>query len=211
MRWKLLATLVVLAAVVTAGLYWWYDGGRHHFFPKRWGVVEEGIVYRSGQVDESLIEDVLREHGIEVIVDLAEDRPDAKDHTAEAQAAARLGIEKLDLWGLDGNGEGDPALYASAVTEMVKARDASKPVLVHCAAGSQRTGGAVAYYRMLVQGWSGERAFKEYMGYHHREPRHTKLQDFVNAHMQDVARQLVEARILDAMPETLPFFGRGDE
>lgn len=38
---------------------------------------------------------------------------------------------------------------------------ADKPVLVHCWHGSDRTGIVVAMYRMVVQGWSREKAIAE--------------------------------------------------
>ena len=37
-------TTLVLAVVV-GGIVWWVDQGRHYFFPKNWGVVEEGRIY----------------------------------------------------------------------------------------------------------------------------------------------------------------------
>ncbi len=38
---------------------------------------------------------------------------------------------------------------------------ARQPVLVHCQHGSDRTGMMVAFYRVIVQGWSKERAARE--------------------------------------------------
>jgi len=46
----------------------------------------------------------------------------------------------------------------------------SQPVFVHCRRGADRTGTAVALYRIVVQGWSTEEAIKELQdggyGYH---------------------------------------------
>ncbi len=45
------------------------------------------------------------------------------------------------------------------------ARDpASQPVFVHCQHGSDRTGTAVALYRVAVQGWDREEAIQEMTG-----------------------------------------------
>lgn len=38
---------------------------------------------------------------------------------------------------------------------------AERPILVHCWHGADRTGAVVALYRMVVQGWSRERAIGE--------------------------------------------------
>ena len=46
-------TLVV--AVVVGGIVWWVDQGRHYVFPKNWGTVEEGRIYRSGRIDEASV------------------------------------------------------------------------------------------------------------------------------------------------------------
>ncbi|TAE77038.1 MAG: protein tyrosine phosphatase [Verrucomicrobia bacterium] len=44
---------------------------------------------------------------------------------------------------------------------------AEKPLLVHCFHGSDRTGVVIAMYRMVIQGWSRDRAIAELL-----DPRH---------------------------------------
>jgi tyrosine-protein phosphatase SIW14 len=39
--------------------------------------------------------------------------------------------------------------------------DAPKPILVHCARGSDRTGVVIAMYRIIFQNWTKEEAIKE--------------------------------------------------
>lgn len=48
-------------------------------------------------------------------------------------------------------------------------RQAEKPILVHCRFGADRTGGVIAAYRVLEQGWSSEQANEEMLrgGYGH--------------------------------------------
>lgn len=187
--------------------YWWLDGGRYRFKPRRFGVVEAGAIYRSGQIHEALIEDVLREHGIRVIVDLAEDKPGGEHAAAERAAAKRLGIRKVDLKGLRGDAVGPIASYAEALEAIVRAREAGEPVLVHCEAGSQRTGAAVAWYRMLIQGWDGARAHEETTDYQRWHSKNEKLVPFVNANMQALAAMLVARGILERVPDPLPVYG----
>ncbi len=206
-RWKLKLTVTLVLGAIGFFAYWWLDGGRYMFFPKNWGVVEEGVIYRSGQIHPRIIEDVLRENEIDVIIDLAIDTPGREDHEAEVAAAKKLDIPKIDFVSLDGSGRGDIADYEGALAEILAAKRAGKRVLVHCAAGSERTGGVIACYRMLFQGWDGKRAYEEYLSYRRRPPDHTRLTDFVNANMEALVDGLVKRGLLPAGPDPLPRFG----
>jgi protein tyrosine/serine phosphatase len=206
-RHRALALGLLLCLVAGGGYAWWRDGGKRLFQPRNWGVVEEGWLYRSGQIHARLIEDVLRDHRIDVVIDLSRDDPRIPSVQAEEQAVRRLGIRKLDLAGLNGSGVGRIDAYSEALEEIVRARDAGERVLVHCSAGSQRTGGAIALYRMLFEGWSGDRAYREYLSYRNRPPERDKLARFLNENMEGVVARLVRSGALESPPETLPVFG----
>jgi protein tyrosine phosphatase (PTP) superfamily phosphohydrolase (DUF442 family) len=186
---------------------WWWQAGQDALVPKNFGVVESGRIYRSGQIDAFVIEHTLDQYDIELIIDLAEDRPDQPDPAAEREVVARLGIEKIDVFGLDGSGLGDIARYVDALRALLAARDAESTVLVHCSAGSQRTGGLFAYYRLLMQGWDRAAVWDEYMRYRWRRPQTMRLPDYINAHMRHVAEALVADGRIDAVPDPLPVFG----
>jgi protein tyrosine/serine phosphatase len=203
-----IATAAVLAIGAAIGGYaWWREEGSRLFHPRNFGVVEEGFLYRSGQIHPRIIEDVLREYEIDLVIDLARDDPRRESVRAEIAAVEALGIRKLDLFGLDGYGVGRLDAYASALEEIARARSAGARVLVHCSAGSERTGAAVALYRMLFQGWTGERAYAEYLGYRNRPPRHRRLPDYLNRNMQRLVAQLVARGVLAEPPSPLPVFG----
>jgi protein tyrosine/serine phosphatase len=53
----------------------------------------------------------------------------------------------------------------------VMADPANRPLMVHCRQGADRTGAIVALYRVVVQGWSKQKALLEMKdgGYHHNE------------------------------------------
>jgi hypothetical protein len=209
-RWLYLGLAAgVPLAVLTVATYWFLDTGNRLFFPRKWGVVEEGRIYRSGMIHRRLIEDVLKEHRIATIVNLSELGPDAPDLAAEREAAARLGVRMVDAPGLEGDGRGEVGAYAAAVTELARATR-ERPVLVHCVAGSERTGASVAAYRMLVQGWDGARTYAEYLSYRRRPPEDDRLRRFVNEHLGELARRLVEAGVLDRVPDPLPVFAPAD-
>src|SRR5262249_3927257 len=139
-RW--IAAAVVLVAAVIAANHRQITALRDRFIPKRWGVVEEGKIYRSGQISRHLIRQMLVTNRIQTVVDLTWDDPNETNHVAELAAIADLGIERK-LCPLQSDGTGDVHIYGQAVAEVARAARAGTPVLVHCAAGTQRTGGVV--------------------------------------------------------------------
>lgn len=200
--------VLLLCVLAFAGfVIWWWQVGQDMLVPRNFGVVEPGRIYRSGQIDAFLIERTLDQNDVDVIIDLAADPPGRRDPIVEAETAERLGIEKIDLWGLDGSGRGDIELYKRALDALIDRDQAGKIVLVHCSAGSQRTGGLFAYYRLLVQGWPRTDAWDEYMDYRWRKPQTMRLPDYVNGHMREVAEFLAASGRIDAVPDPLPVFG----
>lgn len=204
---RAIASLLLVLGAAGGGYAWWAEGGKRMFLPRNWGVVEEGWLYRSGQVHPRLIEDLLREHRIDLVIDLARDRPGDEAAAAEVRAVRALGIRKLDLWGLNGSGIGRSRAYSDALEAIVRAREAGLRVLVHCSAGSQRTGGAIALYRMLYDGWSGDAAYREYLSYRNRPPSRERLVQFLNERMEKVVARLVDSGALATAPTELPVFG----
>jgi protein tyrosine phosphatase (PTP) superfamily phosphohydrolase (DUF442 family) len=195
--------VVVGAALAVGGAIWaWDDLLKERIFPKRFGVVEEGQIYRSGQLHPALVEQTLHDRGIEVIVDLdPDDTPEAR---AEATAAERLGIEHR-LFPLVGDGTGDIEQYAQAILRMKSAVDADQPVLVHCSAGTYRTGGVVAMYRVLLEGWTPERALDEMEEYDWKR-KNPILPAYLNRNMTALAARLTELGVIDHVPDPLPVF-----
>jgi hypothetical protein len=197
------AVLLLLCIAVGATI-WWRDGGSRLFFPRLWDVVVPGFLYRSGQIHARLIEDVLREHRIDLVIDLARDRFGDPHARAEREAIERLGIRRLAFEDLGGSGRGNPMSYVEALAAIAEAQRAGSRVLVHCSAGSERAGGAVMLYRTLFQGWSGTDAYAEYLRYRNRPPRSSNVAHFLDAHMPEIAGELVARRALAALPDGLP-------
>jgi hypothetical protein len=207
----LLGTLFILALLGAAGWFWWSElQGRWFFSPRQWGAVEEGRIYRSGQIHWRVVEDALARHGIRVIVDLAIDEPGDRNAAAECEVADRLGIRKVDVHGLGGHGTGPVEAYADALATIRQARAAGEPVLVHCAAGAQRTGGAVAFHRLLFDGWDGRRTYEEMAAFRGRPKGVDPLFDYVNENLRALAERLVERGLLPAVPSPLPRLERGE-
>ena len=63
------------------------------------------------------------------------------------------------------------AINENDILEVLKViKSAKKPILIHCWHGSDRTGVAIAAYRMIFENWSAEEAIEEFrspeFGYH---------------------------------------------
>jgi protein tyrosine/serine phosphatase len=203
-RWRALLMLIaLLAAVLLAVNHEQVRDLRDRFIPKRWGVVEDGKIYRSGQLSRHLVKRMLRDNRIKVVVDLTSDDPDEPNHVAELAATAELGIERR-VCPLVADGTGDVHVYARAVSEVAAAARQGKTVLVHCAAGAQRTGGVVALYRMLVQGKSPEFTLAEMESYKYDPRSSPKLLEYVNAHVGEIAADLVQDGVIERVPDPLP-------
>lgn len=192
--------LVVLALALT-----WAGGGKYYFIAKRFGVVVPGQLFRSGQISKWVQEDQWKAYGIRAVIDLTGNSPEDEDQQHEMTLARKLGFEHR-RFPLRGDGTGDIASYANAVEAIVKYEKAGVPVLVHCSAGAQRTGGVVASYRLLIQGWTPEEALREMQDYTFRPKRDTDLLPYLNANMATLAAMLKERGVIAEVPATLPQF-----
>lgn len=199
-----LVIVIATTCVIVAGVVAW-DQLKYQLFPKRFGVVVPGLVYRSGQISPGLIKTVLRENKIAAVIDTTGLEPGDKSQAAETKAIAELGIASF-RFPLSGDGTGKIENYARAIAELHESRLAGKPVLLHCSAGTQRTGGIVAAYRVLVQGRPTDEAIREMERYEFSREKDKVLIDYLNAHMDELARRLVELGVIERVPDPLPVF-----
>ena len=197
---RLRVAAVVLACILIGGVSWWYAGLRNYFFPDNFGVVEPGKIYRSAQIHPRVLRQTLLDNNIRVIVDLSQE--ESGDAQAEKQIAAELGIERISVPGLGGKGVGEPGAYPAALRAVVKANRQGKAVLVHCQSGAQRTGGVIATYRMLVQGWSENDAFAEAKQFHYRPTQNPHLVPFVEQHLGEWKATLEAEHVVPLHPTT---------
>ena len=84
--------------------------------------------------------------------------PDAPESIAEREAAERLGLRWHNI-PLRGNGASTPA-DRDRIRQLLSAPPA-EPTLVHCAAGTNRTGLAIGMYRIRHDGWTVEQVIDE--------------------------------------------------
>lgn len=199
---RLFLTIGVIVAVIGGGIWLWEDVLEDRLIPKRFGVVVPGSIYRSGQLSPTLIRKTLARHEIDLVVHLGVHDPLNKAHVAEQAAVESLGIERR-LFPLRGDGTGDIDNYAQAIAAIVEARDAGQRVLVHCAAGSYRTGGVIASYRMLLEGMPPDEAWAEMEQYSWNSDIPI-LPEYLNSHMAQLTEKLVQLGVIERVPEPLP-------
>lgn len=198
---------LVLAILIVAGSVWlWEEILEERIIPKRFGVVEQGKIYRCGQLHKALVEKTLRKYKIARIVDLTGGVPGDQNQQAEIRASQDLGIERVELF-LQGDGTGDIRQYVEAIAFIYNAVQQSKPVLVHCAAGAQRTGGVIAAYRLLVQKRPPAEVQREMTAYGWRVTDNPGLLQYLNDNMGRLAELLVAKGVLAEVPQPLPHLG----
>lgn len=152
-------TALILAAITMAGLAVFYSAAIvPNIEARRFGVVEPGKVYRSGKITPSALQRLHRDHGIRTIIDLGTYEPGSPEEAREQRTADLLGVTRY-RFNLEGDATGDPNDYVEALRLM--SDPTLQPVLVHCGAGTERTGCAIVLYRTIVQGRSIQSAYDE--------------------------------------------------
>jgi protein tyrosine phosphatase (PTP) superfamily phosphohydrolase (DUF442 family) len=148
---------IVLATLIGISVGGWLavDHYRKTVVWDHFDMVKPGILYRSGQMSDPQLRDAIRKLGLRTVVSFL--RPGASvDH--ERQVCKQLGVDFVNL-PMTGDGFGDEDQFR----EVLKACDDPdrRPVLVHCARGTCRTGAAVALYRYERDGWTIDDVSKE--------------------------------------------------
>lgn len=156
-------TAVVVALVVAVPLL--YSSHRHTSI-RNFHVVEDGVLYRSGQLTPDSFPRVLDEYGIRTVVTMrtARDKSQPNPDAWEEAVCAGRNVKHVRLvpkvWGENEKGEIPADENVKAFLDLMGDK-ANHPVLIHCFAGIHRTGTMCALFRMEYQGWSADRAIDE--------------------------------------------------
>ncbi len=129
-------------------------------------VVEDGKVYRSGQMSLSALQRTIEEYNIKTVISLrfAEKEGDRPPDWREEEFCNAHGIRYVRVRPREWNDLGNGFVPADqSVSEFLRAMDNpdTYPVLIHCFAGMHRTGSFCAIYRMEFQRWSNADAMSE--------------------------------------------------
>lgn len=142
-----LVVLLVATGVFGAVLY------RKVFYFKKFAAVTPGKLYRSGSLRPWQLRSVIGQHGIRTVYALT-----FTGNSQEYALCDELGVRRhFHYLPGDGVGTDDPYLRFLELASNPE----NLPMLVHCSAGVQRTGGAVALYRTLIEGWAFDDAIAE--------------------------------------------------
>src|SRR4051794_1549659 len=145
MRASIVAPLVpVLAAIAWLGI----ETRRNRLVWDHFDVVKPGILYRSGQLNPDQLADAIAHYRLKTIISF---QVPGRGVETERALARRLRVDFLNL-PMPGDGFGREDQFREA---LAACDDPSRrPVLVHCARGTCRTGAAVALYRFERDGWT---------------------------------------------------------
>ena len=119
--------------------------------------VQADVLYRSGRPDEQSLKDYRDRWHFRTVIDLCEEIPADPSYKVEEDFCRASGIRYVHLTLQPG---GFTEQQLAQFLEIVQ-NPAGAPVLVHCKHGRNRTGYAVAVYRIVVQHWSYEAAVAE--------------------------------------------------
>ena len=139
---------VLIGALLAYAGYMIYNANFH--------TIVSGEAYRSGQMDAAQLSRVIQEYGIKSIINLrGTDAPAL--YQGEMETAKRLGVQHYDfsLSAID-------EITVPQMDEIIRTlREAPKPVLIHCKAGSDRTGLVSALYCLTLKGETPAQADRE--------------------------------------------------
>ncbi|MFQ5425232.1 MAG: tyrosine-protein phosphatase [Phycisphaerae bacterium] len=157
-------TLIVVAGVGTLLAKAWQSR------PRRFAVVEDGVLYRSGQPTEHQIDRLMEEIGLRTILVV---RKGSSRRVPDEVAFARgrgLNVVQIPVVSRE-------PIPPEQIRQFFECVDdpANRPILIHCAAGRHRTGLLCAAYRIERQGWTIERAIDELQSFGFDEIDHAAL------------------------------------
>ncbi len=189
-KWKVVVSwflgILILAAMVSIPAIYY----RSIFaYQKRFHIIREGKIFRSGQLTEEGFREVINRYGIRTILNLQEEAQDPilyhnnfkKSSLRESELCGQLGVDYLfiefDLLPRNRIPEERPAV----IDELLQILDNPKsyPLLFHCKAGLHRTGVLTALYRMEYENWSIGEATRELRNNHYGDAACTTANDYL--------------------------------
>jgi protein tyrosine/serine phosphatase len=146
---KLLHGLIPVVAILLTGWLIVLDR-QGRLVWDHWDEAKRGVLYRSGQLSGDQLTAAVKRQNIRTVINLQLPGPEL---AAERDLTASLGVDFVNL-PMPGDGFGEEWQFR----EILKILDdpQRRPVLVHCARGTCRTGAAVAIYRFERDGWTLE-------------------------------------------------------
>jgi protein tyrosine/serine phosphatase len=195
-----LGPAILIASMVFLGAWTLRYNVRDNVIPRNFGIVEPGVLYRSGRLTPAQTEAIVRERKIKTIIDLGAylGKP-IEERTAQRTAEA-LGVARF-TFDLAGDGTGDPNDYVQALK--IIANPEFQPVLVHCAAGAQRTSACVMFYKEIFRQQPIETTYAGSSDYKHDPEDNPNLKPYVMQWRDDIAQALRDGKTIPYTPPTV--------
>ena len=129
-------------------------------------------VYRSGLISEEATP-YLKELGIKTVVSFDNNK---KRAGVEEERLKRLGIDLIPIPWSGWDYPSDEVI--SKAIELIESPE-RRPILVHCKHGQERTGVAIASWRIAKQGWAVREAYQEMKAHGFRSFQYGHLKEYV--------------------------------
>lgn len=176
-RLPLIGRTAIIVSIVAAGALFWSAQVRYDVIAKRFAEVVPGEIYRAGKLTPASMKRVVERHHIKTIVDLGAWEPGTPDALLAQHVADELGVTRV-VYDLEGDATGDPNAYVQTLRVMTDPQ--RQPVLIHCGAGTERTGCAVILYRHIVQDVPLDDALREARRAGHDPERNPRLEQVLD-------------------------------
>lgn len=142
---------------------------------KNFAVVDEGKVYRSAQLNEEELIEIVKKYQIKTVLSLRGSPGPTMFYQAESETLKKLGVNFQFIGMSD---EFYP--HQDEIKTLVHLfRSDAYPILVHCRVGADRTGLAAALYKKLIKNESIEQASEQLsFRFWHVRALHPAMNDF---------------------------------
>lgn len=144
--------IIVLTLLLLPAIYFWYTQERDNFHP-----ITHGEAYRSAQLSRDELEYYIEQYNIKSVLNLRGENPGSSWYKEEKVTCAKHNVIHFDI-PLSAYREPDIAEVKKLV-EVFKI--ASRPILIHCQAGADRSGLAAAMWKVIVDGVPKSEAAKQ--------------------------------------------------
>jgi protein tyrosine/serine phosphatase len=170
-RWRLLLALLLPVGILAAFITWDYG------IQKNFDTVVPGKIYRSGQPRQGQLDEWLQQYGFKGILSLRFGVPPYQKELAERYGVKLYHVPFSANTGLR---EGQWEEIRAILTD-----ESNLPLLLHCHGGGDRSGIVTALYRVEIQGWPLDRAFREMNLHYHVPLRYPALQKQLREYFRD--------------------------
>lgn len=149
---------------------------------KNFGQVVPGQIYRSAAPDFVSLQAACKEANIKSVLDLRDGWALAEWRGWAYVLKSRLGVTAYNIAFDD---KSYPRQIDVDVAIQIMSNEENWPILVHCQGGRHRTGGIIAHWRKLKQGWTPEAAYKEAKAFdYYQRWGHKPWGDFIKAEVR---------------------------